>query len=57
MNCWFCKSKLIWNNDFSFENYGLENEGLVAVLTCSNEKCGALVEGYLECKEGDSHGE
>lgn len=57
MNCWFCNSKLIWNNDFSFEDYGLENEGVVAVLTCSNEKCGAFFEGYLECKEGESHGE
>lgn len=56
MKCWFCCSELIWNNDFSFEDYGLENEGVVAVLSCSNEECGAIFEGYLEFKEGDLHG-
>lgn len=45
MNCWFCGvGKLIWNVDFSFEDYGLEGEGIVAILTCS--ECGATWEGY-----------
>ena len=45
MKCWFCNSNLIWNNDFNFEDYGVEGEGIVAVLTCS--ECGAFFEGYL----------
>lgn len=44
MNCWFCGGKLIWNADFSFEDYGFEGEGIVAVLVCS--ECGAIWEGY-----------
>lgn len=38
MKCWFCRGELIWNNDFSFEDYGLDGEGIVSVLTCSD--CG-----------------
>ena len=45
MNCWFCNSKLIWNCDYSFEDYGMEGEGIIATLSCSG--CNALFEGYL----------
>ena len=35
MNCWFCGHKLIWQNDFDYEDYGIEDrEGIVAVLIC-----------------------
>ena len=44
MNCWFCGGEVYWNGDFTFEDYGLEGEGLVANLTCS--KCNAYYEGY-----------
>lgn len=40
--CWFCGSELIWGSDFSFEDYGIDGEGIVATLTCSG--CGADVE-------------
>lgn len=46
MKCWFCGSTLIWNNDFSFEDYCLEGEGIVTVLSCSG--CNAFFEGYQE---------
>lgn len=46
MNCHFCGGKLIWGNDFSFEDYGIEGEGIVTSMTCSG--CGATWEGYLE---------
>lgn len=49
MKCWFCGSELIWSSDFSYENYGLEDEGIVSVLTCPN--CGAIWEGYLDLGE------
>lgn len=51
MKCWHCNSELIWNNDFSYEDYGLENDGIVSVLTCSNEDCSAYVEAYLDLGE------
>lgn len=46
MNCWFCGSPLIWGCDFTFEDYGYNGEGIIAVLSCSNENCGAIFEGY-----------
>lgn len=46
-NCWICGSKMIWQNDFDFEDYGIfEEEGFVAVLQCSNETCGTHAEFY-----------
>ena len=51
MKCWHCNSELIWNNDFSYKDYGLENDGIVSVLTCSNEDCNAYVEVYLDLGE------
>ena len=49
MNCWYCGSKLIWNNDFSYEDYAIDDkDGIVTVLTCSNEKCNAYVQVYLD---------
>ncbi len=47
--CWFCGSELIWQNDFSYEDYGYDGEGIVAVLMCSDEECKAIVECSKEC--------
>ena len=50
MRCWFCSEKLIWQNDFSFEDYGLfDDEGIVTILYCPN--CKATWEGYLNLDE------
>ena len=48
MKCWFCNGEkpLIWNCDYSYEDFGLDNEGIVTVLTCPN--CNATFEGYLD---------
>ena len=47
MNCWFCSHKLIWQNDFSYEDYGIEDrEGIVTILTCPC--CGCHWEGYYD---------
>lgn len=48
MKCWHCNSKLIWQSDFSYEDYGLEEEGIISVLICSNEECGSVIEVYKE---------
>ena len=51
MHCYFCGSKLIWNCDYSFEDFMLDGEGIVTVLTCSNDCCQATFEGYLPFDE------
>lgn len=43
--CWFCQSPMIWQSDFSFEDYCMEGEGIIANLRCSN--CGADAEYRL----------
>tara|TARA_R100000655_G_scaffold30189_2_gene60922 strand:- start:1275 stop:1460 length:186 start_codon:yes stop_codon:yes gene_type:complete len=47
MKCWHCGTKLIWGNDFDFEDYGYDGEGIVSVFSCPNEKCNAEVEVRL----------
>jgi len=39
MTCPRCKTALIWGNDFDFEDYGLEGEGIVGVYTCHLKDC------------------
>ena len=48
MKCWFCNGEkpLIWNCDYSYEDFGLDADGIVTVLTCAN--CNATFEGYLD---------
>lgn len=53
-HCWFCGSKMIWSNDFDFEDYGIfDKEGIVAVLSCSNEDCGTHAEFYQGLNKED----
>ena len=49
MKCYHCTSELIWNSDFSYEDYGLEGDGIISVLSCSC--CNAMVEVYLPLDE------
>jgi len=34
-----CKKDLVWGGDHSYEDYGLEGEGIVSNYSCSNDKC------------------
>ena len=52
MNCWHCRSELIWGGDFSFEDYGMENEGIISNLSCPN--CPTNVEVYYTIKDEDN---
>jgi hypothetical protein len=39
---------MIWGGDHSFEDHGIDDEeGIVANLSCSNDKCNATVLAYL----------
>lgn len=52
MKCWFCGSDLYWQNDFNYEDYCIDDkQGIITVLSCSNNKCGAMFEGYLDIEE------
>lgn len=40
--CFHCgKKAVIWDSDFSFEDYGREGEGIIHVCHCTN--CGAEI--------------
>lgn len=41
--CFHCLSRsVVWQADFSFEDFGYEGEGIVQICTCAN--CGAEIE-------------
>ena len=41
--CFHCGNQsVIWDNDFSFEDFGYEGEGIVHCCHCTN--CGAEIE-------------
>lgn len=48
--CWWCRSELTWQNDFTKEEWCMEGEGIVSILVCSG--CGAEVR-YIEREEKD----
>ena len=53
MKCWFCSTELIWNNDFDYEDFGIDDrEGIVAILTCPC--CGSHWEGYYDLENEDN---
>lgn len=54
--CMHCGVRaLIWNGDFSFEDYGLEGEGIIHECTCSN--CGAQATFKIAIPDEDEEGE
>lgn len=50
--CFHCLSRsVIWDNDFTFEDYGEDGDGIVQCLHCEN--CGARIEYWISLSEGD----
>lgn len=45
MICWYCHTPLIWENDFLFEDFNIDGEGIVTILTCPC--CHAMWQGYI----------
>jgi len=41
---------MIWGGDFSFEDYGMEDDGIVANLSCSNSECDTDAEFFHTIK-------
>jgi hypothetical protein len=58
MKCWHCNSEVIWGGDHSYEDYGMEGEGIASNMRCSNSACNAEYLCFLplenEKSEGDS---
>ena len=34
VECYNCKSEMIWGNDFDFDAFGYEGEGVISSFTC-----------------------
>lgn len=52
--CFHClKRAVVWDSDFSFEDFGYEGEGIVHICHCTN--CGAEIE--YRSKVGDNDAE
>lgn len=51
--CFHCGEKAVsWDSDFSFEDYGLEGEGIIHACHCNS--CGARITYEIRCdEEGD----
>lgn len=50
--CFHCGAKaVIWDADFTFEDFGAEGEGIVQ--TCHCENCGAQIEYWISCEESE----
>ena len=50
--CFHClKYAVAWDNDFDFEDYGIDGEGIVHVCHCGN--CGAEIEYFVPDKTED----
>lgn len=47
--CFICGGKVVWQSDFTFEDFGIEGEGIVYICKCS--KCGAEYEIYTAIGE------
>ena len=57
MNCMHCKSNLIWGGDHTYEDYGMDGDGIVSNLTCPNDNCGVeTVLVYCSC-DNKNHSE
>lgn len=54
--CFHCgRRAVIWQSDFTFEDYGYEGEGLVQNCLCTN--CGAWIEYMISFEDEDGEDE
>ena len=48
--CFHCGSRsVVWQNDFSYEDFCMEGEGIVQVCKCGN--CGADIYYYISLND------
>jgi len=46
--CIDCKKILIWGGDHSYEDEGLEGDGIVTNYSCSNKSCNITILVYRD---------
>lgn len=52
--CFHCGHRsVIWDNDFDFEDFCYDGEGIVHICHCIN--CGAEIEYRISTEEGDEY--
>lgn len=52
--CFHCGSRsVIWDNDFDFEDFGYEGEGIVHICHCTN--CGSEIEYRVPIETTDEN--
>mgnify|MGYP003631269654 FL=1 len=39
MNCPSCLKKLLWGGEHSYDDHGLEGDGIVSNSSCANKEC------------------
>ena len=50
-HCWFCGHDMVWQSDYSFDELGYEDDGVVAMLSCPS--CGAMAEFSIKEENPD----
>ena len=53
MNCWHCNTELIWGGDHTFEDHGMEGEGIVSNLSC--QSCPTFVLVYFDIDKDNNN--
>jgi hypothetical protein len=57
MNCYGCNGELIWGGDHTYEDYGMEGDGMVTNLSCPNDDCDVeMVLVYTSNEKKDEDG-
>ena len=52
--CFHCGVRaVVWQNDFSFEDYGYDGDGIVHVCHCAH--CGAEIEYRISLEEDETN--
>lgn len=53
--CFHCLQRsVIWDNDYTFEDFGMVGEGIVHCCHCAN--CGADIVYFISCEDEDGDG-
>ncbi len=54
MNCWHCRTELIWGNDHDIDpdDYRGDEFSMVTILSCPN--CNSMVEVYYPKEENEN---
>ena len=55
MSCFRCGEKMIWGGDHTYEDYGMDGDGIVANLSFSKCECFCLF--YTPIDEEEDNGE